>query len=453
MLISSAALEKLFPEPFCFYVTLWVKIKFWSRQAEIFKFLKGVNSRVNKIKWTMNKQKSGILTSAAKSFNIEATEKVMKFHSSFAGYTPTPLRNLTSLAEHLGVAAFYAKDESYRFGLNAFKVLGGSYAMGRYIAERLDLDMTDLTFDKITSAEVQKKLGKITFVTATDGNHGRGVAWVAARLAQKAVVYMPKGSSENRLNNIKNEGAEASITDLNYDDAVRLAESQAKKYGWVVVQDTAWEGYEDIPLWIMQGYATMAKEAYQQLLEMQCQKPTHVFLQAGVGSLAGAVQAFLANAYHEAPPKVIIVEPNAADCIFKSFEADDGKARFVGGDMETIMAGLACGEPNSIGWEILRNLSEMAISCPDWVAAHGMRVLGNPLGSDERVVSGESGALPAGCASLIMTCEALLPIRKALALDENSRILVFSTEGDTDPEKYRSIVWNGEYQSKIDKEK
>ena len=407
---------------------------------------------MNKIKWTMNKQKNGILTSAAKSFNIETTEKVMKFHSSFAGYQPTPLRKLNSLAEHIGVAAFYVKDESYRFGLNAFKVLGGSYAMSRYIAEQLDLDVEKMTFDKITSAEIQKKLGKITFVTATDGNHGRGVAWVAARLGQKAVVYMPKGSSEKRLNNIKNEGAEASITDLNYDDAVRLAESQAKKYGWVVVQDTAWEGYEDIPLWIMQGYATMAMEAYQQLLEAQCQRPTHVFLQAGVGSFAGAVQAFLANAYHEAPPKVIIVEPNAADCIFKSFEADDGKAKFVGGEMNTIMAGLACGEPNTIGWEILRNLSDMAISCPDWVSAHGMRVLGNPLGGDERVISGESGALPAGMASLMMTKDRFLPIRRALGIDENSRIMVFSTEGDTDPEKYRSIVWDGEYPSNIEEE-
>ena len=408
---------------------------------------------MNEIKWTMNKQKSSVLTNAAQTFNLDETKKVMEFHSGFAGYQPTPLRNLTSLAKKLGISGFYVKDESYRFGLNAFKVLGGSYAMSRYIADRLGLDLSEMTFDKITSPEIQKKLGKITFVTATDGNHGRGVAWVAARLGQKAVVYMPKGSSEQRLNNIKNEGAEATITDLNYDDAVRLAEAQAKKYGWVVVQDTAWEGYQDIPLWIMQGYATMAREAYQQLLQAQSESPTHVFLQAGVGSFAAAVQAFLVNAYHDAPPKVIIVEPNAADCIFKSFEADDGKAKFVGGEMNTIMAGLACGEPNTIGWEILRNLSDMAISCHDWVSAYGMRVLGNPLGNDERVISGESGALPGGIASLIMTSDKLLPIREALCIDETSRILVFSTEGDTDPEKYRSIVWNGEYPSKIDKEK
>ena len=407
---------------------------------------------MNEIKWTMNKQKSSVLTNAAQTFNLDETKKVMEFHSGFAGYQPTPLRNLTSLAKKLGISGFYVKDESYRFGLNAFKVLGGSYAMSRYIADRLGLDLSEMTFDKITSPEIQKKLGKITFVTATDGNHGRGVAWVAARLGQKAVVYMPKGSSEQRLNNIKNEGAEATITDLNYDDAVRLAEAQAKKYGWVVVQDTAWEGYQDIPLWIMQGYATMAREAYQQLLQAQSESPTHVFLQAGVGSFAAAVQAFLVNAYHDAPPKVIIVEPNAADCIFKSFEADDGKAKFVGGEMNTIMAGLACGEPNTIGWEILRNLSDMAISCHDWVSAYGMRVLGNPLGNDERVISGESGALPGGIASLIMTSDKLLPIREALCIDETSRILVFSTEGDTDPEKYRSIVWDGEYPNVIDKE-
>jgi diaminopropionate ammonia-lyase len=404
---------------------------------------------VNQIKWISNQRKNGGKVSSIDKFTTAEIAKVMDFHRSFAEYSPTPIRKLDGLANSLGLSGFYVKDESYRFGLNAFKVLGGLYAIGRYLADRLGMDIADLSFEKLNSPDIRKKLGEVTFVTATDGNHGRGVAWAAAHLGQKSVVYMPKGSAEERLINIQREGAEASITDLNYDDAVRLAASKAKEYGWVVIQDTAWEGYIDIPLWIMQGYATMAMEAYQQLMEYR-EKPTHVFLQAGVGSLAAAVQAVLVNVYPDAPPKVIIVEPNSADCIYRSFKANDGQAKFVGGDMSTIMAGLACGEPNIIGWEILKNYSQMGISCPDWVAARGMRILGNPIGNDARVVSGESGAVTTGIVSLLMTRPELADARNELGLDESSRVLVFSTEGDTDPRKYRSIVWDGEYHSQLD---
>lgn len=406
---------------------------------------------MNQLKWTLNQNKNSSAVSCVGEFNPNEIAKVMEFHRGFAGYRATPLRKLDGLAKMLGLSDLYVKDESYRFGLNAFKVLGGSYAIGRYLAERLDMDISELSFDKLNSPDIKKKLGEITFVTATDGNHGRGVAWAAAHLGQKSVVYMPKGSSEERLKNIQREGAEASITNLNYDDAVRLAAAQAKEHGWVVIQDTAWEGYTDIPLWIMKGYATMAMEACQQLAEYRGATPTHVFLQAGVGSLAAAVQAVLVNIYPDSPPKVVIVEPNAADCIYKSFVANDGQPKNVSGDMSTIMAGLACGEPNIIGWDILRNYSEMGISCPDWVAARGMRILGNPIGEDDRVVSGESGAVTTGIVSLLMN-HALEDARKMLGLNASSRVLLFSTEGDTDPQKYRSIVWDGEYPSHFDEE-
>jgi diaminopropionate ammonia-lyase len=254
---------------------------------------------------------------------------------------------------------------------------------------------------------------------------------------------MPKGSSLTRLNNIKAEGADASITELNYDDAVRLADENAKKVGGLMVQDTAWEGYEDIPAWIMQGYGTMAKEAIEQLNEYGVKRPTHVFVQAGVGSLAGAVQGYVANQFDECPITVV-VEADEADCYYKSAEAGDGKPRFVGGDMPTIMAGLACGEPNTIGFEILKNYSEAFVSAPDWVAAKGMRILGNPLNGDVKVISGESGAVTTGLLAAIMTDEKLKDLKEALKLDENSQVLLISTEGDTDPDKYRSIVWDGE---------
>lgn len=374
--------------------------------------------------------------------NLESAKKVQSFHASFPVYKETPLVELKHTAKSMGLGNIYIKDESYRFGLNAFKVLGGSYAIGNYLAKRLGKSITEMPYEKLVSGEIKRELGDITFVTATDGNHGRGVAWTAKQLQQKSVVYMPKGSAEERLMNIRAEGADASITDLNYDEAVRLANSQAEQKGWVMVQDTAWEGYEDIPGWIMQGYGTMGYEAYMQLPE----KPTHIFLQAGVGSMAGAVAGFFASVYGEDRPIITIVEPNKADCIYKTAEAADGKLHFVTGDMDTIMAGLACGEPCSIGWNVLRDYADNFLSCPDYAAAQGMRVLGNPEAGDTKVVSGESGASAFGCIAEIMRDKTLVELKNKLKLDENSKVLFFSTEGDTDKENYKSIVWDGAYQ-------
>ena len=374
--------------------------------------------------------------------NLESAKKVQSFHASFPVYKETPLVELKHTAKSMGLGNIYIKDESYRFGLNAFKVLGGSYAIGNYLAKRLGKSITEMPYEKLVSGEIKRELGDITFVTATDGNHGRGVAWTAKQLQQKSVVYMPKGSAEERLMNIRAEGADASITDLNYDEAVRLADSQAEQKGWVMVQDTAWEGYEDIPGWIMQGYGTMGYEAYMQLPE----KPTHIFLQAGVGSMAGAVAGFFASVYGGDRPIITIVEPNKADCIYKTAEAADGKLHFVTGDMDTIMAGLACGEPCSIGWNVLRDYADNFISCPDYAAAQGMRVLGNPEAGDTKVVSGESGASAFGCIAEIMRDKTLVELKNKLKLDENSKVLFFSTEGDTDKENYKSIVWDGAYQ-------
>lgn len=374
--------------------------------------------------------------------NLESAKKVQSFHACFPVYKETPLVELKHTAKSMGLGNIYIKDESYRFGLNAFKVLGGSYAIGNYLAKRLGKSITEMPYEKLVSGEIKRELGDITFVTATDGNHGRGVAWTAKQLQQKSVVYMPKGSAEERLMNIRAEGADASITDLNYDEAVRLANSQAEQKGWVMVQDTAWEGYEDIPGWIMQGYGTMGYEAYMQLPE----KPTHIFLQAGVGSMAGAVAGFFASVYGGDRPIITIVEPNKADCIYKTAEAADGKLHFVTGDMDTIMAGLACGEPCSIGWNVLRDYADNFISCPDYAAAQGMRVLGNPEAGDTKVVSGESGASAFGCIAEIMRDKTLVELKNKLKLDENSKVLFFSTEGDTDKENYKSIVWDGAYQ-------
>ena len=373
--------------------------------------------------------------------SLENAKKVQAFHASFPVYKETPLAVLRETAGLLGIDNIYVKDESYRFGLNAFKVLGGSYAIGNYLAQKLGKTISEMPYERLVSEEVRKELGDITFVTATDGNHGRGVAWTVGQLRQRAVVYMPKGSAAERLENIRAEGAEASITDLNYDGAVRLANRQAQEKGWVMVQDTAWEGDEDIPQWIMQGYGTMGYEAYTQLPE----KPTHIFLQAGVGSMAGAVAGFFAGVYGKNRPIITIVEPDKADCIFRTAKAADGRLHFVTGDMDTIMAGLACGEPCSIGWNVLKDYADYFISCPDYMAAQGMRILGNPAAGDSRVIAGESGAAAFGCVSEILRNPRYAQIKERLKLNKTSRALFFNTEGDTDRENYRSIVWDGIY--------
>ncbi|BBV06104.1 diaminopropionate ammonia-lyase [Providencia rettgeri] len=378
------------------------------------------------------------------SFSQAELHKAWQFHRSIPEYAPTPLYHLPALAKSLNVGQIYLKDESQRFGLKAFKALGGAYAMACHIAEELGKDISELPYNVMVSNEVREQLNGITFATTTDGNHGRGVAWMARQLKQKSVVYMPKGSSHERLDAILNEGATAEIVDMNYDDAVRMTAEMARKYGWVVVQDTAWAGYEKIPQWIMQGYSTLMFEALSQLHEV---KPTHVFVQAGVGSFAGMVQGMLTALYGEDRPKVIIAEAQIADCLYRSAVAENEEAISVGGDLQTVMAGLACGEANIAGWQLLRDYADAFFSCPDFVATRGMRILGNPLPTDPPIVSGESGAVTTGLLSILMQSQNYADVRNRLELNENSRILLISTEGDTDIQRYRDIVWDGEFPS------
>lgn len=378
--------------------------------------------------------------------DITEAKKVYKFHSNFGEYSQTPLLALPALSRHLGLGSINIKDESKRFGLNAFKVLGGAYAIGKYLAQKLDRDVESLTFEELTSPETRALLGDMTFVTATDGNHGRGIAWAANQLGQKSVVYMPKGSCENRAQNIRNHGAECIITDLNYDGAVRLANQMAENNGWIMVQDTAWDGYEEIPTWIMQGYMTLAYEALQQLQEQNESLPTHIFLQAGVGSFAGAVAGFFTQNMKEKAPTIIVMEPHQSNCLYLSSVANDGKPHNVSGDMLTLMAGLACGEPNTISWPILRDYAACFLSVDDSLSANGMRILAAPKLNDPSMISGESGAIGVGVLYELMKNEEHQALRESLALDSDAHILLISTEGDTSPEIYEDIVWLGRNQ-------
>lgn len=378
--------------------------------------------------------------------SLENVAKARAFHKSFPQYTVTPLARLDNLAARLGLNNLCVKDESYRFGLNAFKVLGGSFAMASHFADETGRDVADMTYDYLTSDELARDFGQATFFTATDGNHGRGVAWAAKRLGKKAVVHMPKGSTKPRFDNIAAEGATVTIEEVSYDECVRMAaaEAEACERG-VIVQDTAWEGYEKIPSLIMEGYGTMASEAAEQLREAAINRPTHVFVQAGVGSLAGAVVGYFANLYPDNPPTFVVMEATNAACLYKGAVAADGEPRIVTGDMPTIMAGLCCGEPNTLGWDILRNHVTAFVACPDWVAARDMRILGAPEKGDPRVISGESGTVGAGLISTLMTDESYVELRDLIGLDKTSNVLMFSTEGDTDPEHYRKVVWDGAY--------
>lgn len=397
------------------------------------------------IKWTLNKMPKSDDRHLA-IMALDNVAQVRAFFQSFPQYAVTPLARLDGLAGRLGLGGLFVKDESWRFGLNAFKVLGGAFAMARYIAGETGRDIGEMTYDYLTGDQLRRDFGQATFFTATDGNHGRGVAWAARQLGQKAVVHMPKGSAKMRFDNIAREGAKVTIEELNYDDCVRLAAAEAEQteHG-VVLQDTAWEGYELIPSWIMQGYGCMAQEAVQQLRSLEVNRPTHVFVQAGVGCMASAVVGYYANLFPSDPPKFVIMEAESAACLYKGAMQGDGSPAIVGGDLPTIMAGLACGEPNILGWDILRNHADAFLACPDWVSARGMRVLAAPLKGDPAVISGESGAVGMGVVEALMTDPAYGELKAALGLDRNSRVLLFSTEGDTDPENYRKIVWGGAY--------
>ena len=388
-----------------------------------------------------HKQKYGAVSTDC--FGLEQAQTVRRFHQSFPEYSVTPLVELKSLAEELGVSNIFVKDESYRFGLNAFKVLGGSYAIAREIGTRMGISEEELTLARLLQPDVQARLGQLRFVTATDGNHGRGVAWTAKRLGHRAVVFMPKGTAAERLENIRKLGAEASITDCNYDDSVRLARQYAAEHEGIVVQDTSWEGYHNVPLHIMQGYTTMGAEIVEQLAAYGDQAPTHVFLQAGVGAMAGAMAGFIADYYKEARPVITIVEPTKADCLYRTALANDGKLHIVDGALDSIMAGLCCGEPCSIGWQQLAAYADNFVAVPDKAAALGMRVLGNPVGNDAAVVSGESGAAGLGLAVAALRERDLAQLKGSLQLDAESVILCISTEGATDVANYRRIMWEG----------
>ncbi len=366
---------------------------------------------------------------------------VRRFHQSLPQYQPTPLIALPDLAEKLGVRTIFVKDESHRFGLNAFKCLGAAYAMATIIADQISADKTKLDYHLLSTTAVRQQINNLVFITATDGNHGKGVAWAAALFGCQAIVLMPKGTKPSRASAIRAiNNTPVEITDLNYDDCVRRAAQLAAENGYILIQDTGFDDYEAIPNAITRGYTTMAGEALEQLQECGITRLSHVFLQAGVGSMAGGVLGYLSQYYNQDPPITTIVEPDTVACIFKSVQQGHGQPVAIGGHPETIMAGLNCGEPNPLTWPILRDFASFYASCPDWVTKLGMQTLAHPEGTDPAIISGESGAVGLGLLISLCTDQSLTALKQSLKLDHNSTILLFSTEGNTDPKGYEAIV-------------
>lgn len=338
---------------------------------------------------------------------------VLRFHQSLPGYAPTPLVTLDALAQQLGVKRIFLKDESRRFGLNAFKVLGASYAIHRFLQAHLSTDVR-------------------TFATATDGNHGRAVAWASRRLGHAAVVFVPAQTVPARIKAIEAEGAHVIIVDGTYDDAVRRAAGEAAANGWHVISDTGYPGYLEIPDWIMEGYTTLFEEAVDQMRAVGSRTPGVVFLQAGVGGFACAGVRFFRRLAPTPRPRLITVEPTDADCLLESIASPDGSIREGKGAQRSIMAGLNCGTPSLAAWPLLRAGVDAFVTIEDADAEDAMRRLAR-----SGVISGESGA--AGLAGLIALA-GQADARAAMGLDADATVLVVSTEGATDPVNWKRVV-------------
>jgi diaminopropionate ammonia-lyase len=343
--------------------------------------------------------------------------RAIDYHSALSFYQPTPLVELSSLAKHVSVGTIYLKDESHRFGLNAFKGLGASYAIFELL---------------------QKHPETATFCSATDGNHGRAVAWAAKRAGKASVIFVPKDTTPYRITAIENEGAKVIKTEGNYDETCLRAEMTSKNEGWQLVQDTAWEGYEEIPAYIMAGYLTHFKELENSVHTFPLPKIDIVFLQSGVGSWAAAAVWYYVTRYGKNCPKLVIVEPSESDGLLQSFK--QGRRTTAAGNQQTIMAGLNCGIPSSTAWEIIKDNVDAAIKIEDSFAMQAMRILHSPADNDKQVIAGESGAAGLAGFIAIMTDERYAAVKEALGITEHSSILVYSTEGATDPEGYEKIV-------------
>ena len=361
------------------------------------------------------------------------------FHQSVPGYQSTPLVSLTSLAAQLGVKEVIVKDESHRFGLKAFKAMGASYAIYRFIRREWERQLgVQFELSNLYDPVALGQLNLRPFCTATDGNHGRAVAWFANKIGQRSVIYVPSCTVVARIENIRREAAEVIVVDGGYDETVRQMASDADRQGWHVISDTSYEGYTQVPAWIMAAYTTMFREVDEALTVRGSDELTHVFVQAGVGSFAGAAAWY----YFHKPkrPFLLTVEPVEADCVFQSIDGVDGEPKVSQGSQKTIMAGLNCGTISLNAWPLLRDRVDMALAVSDDYSRKAMRQYYYPHGDDSQIIAGESGAAGLGALLALASSANLKDVMAKAGIGPESVILLFNTEGDTDPEHFQSIV-------------
>ena len=352
--------------------------------------------------------------------------------SQWEGYTATPLFNLQELAASLALDKLMYKDEGPRFGLGSFKALGGSYAALRVLQRQIsNLLDRKVSLSDIRLGKYSREAAEITMVSATDGNHGRSLAWGCQRFGVPCIIYIHAKVSEERASAMKNFGAEVIRINGTYDDSVEFARIEADKNKWIVVSDTSWPGYFEPPRDVMLGYGVLTSEINEKLTRA----PTHIFLQSACGGFAASVASALRHFWGDQTPRVVIVESDLAACLFECAKAN--KLTSVRIEEETIMAGLSCGEPSDMAWEVLSEEASDFITIPDKIVPPTVRLLALPKGNDPVIKAGESAV--AGLAVLV--CASKQPgLREKLGLDKNSRVLLIGTEGVTDSEIFARIM-------------
>ncbi len=364
---------------------------------------------------------------------------ITSLHHSIPEYKPTPLVSLPELARELNLRDIFIKDESHRFGLKAFKALGATYAIYRWFNDRaLRSGHKSFPVEGFFAGHNGIESGPVTFATATDGNHGRGVAWTARKLGQKAVIYMPENSAKERIDCIRGEGAEVVLVEGSYDDAVERCAVDAAQNSWQIISDTSWPGYENIPRWIMAGYLTLFREIKEQ---MENRTPIDAaIIPAGVGALAAAAGWYYRRELADARIRLVSVEPIGADCHLQSIQSQRDIPKSIRESCRTLMAGLNCGTPSPVAWPIVRQSFDLFLAISDDYVGPAMKRYFYPMGRDPRIISGESGA--SGLAALLSLYKngRLGEIGKKLGLGKNSSLLLLNTEGDTAPEIFKSIV-------------
>lgn len=349
--------------------------------------------------------------------SIFRSSNSLSFHKSLENYEPTPLVELNELAKHFGVRQIFIKDESHRFGLNAFKGLGASYAIYKILEKNPEIE---------------------TFCTATDGNHGRAVAWSAKLFNKKAYIFVPVDTTTARIEAIRNEGAVVEKIIGNYEETCAYAKKMSRENGWTLVQDTATEDYEEIPAHIKAGYFTHFQELEETLHKLPEPEVDIVFLQSGVGSWPAAASWYYTNRYGSKSPKLVIVEPTEAAGMLASLKK--GERCSPVGSFKTMMAGLNCGIPSSSAWDILKTTADASIAIEDRFMEAAINTLYYPMGQDPQVISGESGAGGFAGFLAIMTDERFAEVKAYLGINSQTRILCYSTEGATDPENFQKII-------------